>query len=213
MSLVQNWPQQPENDLRVDTAWRENLSGATINRKFNRVIPAGVYQGFHVWPSDKGGFQVEVGGINEDSVAVIDCGGFSLNSRMPEGVRKSITLTPGKAQFVVLEVDYRLKEVTMVTIKAVDEVKLRDGHCPLAVVDIPSDATAVTPEMINNIDPVPLISTPVFASLETTVIELITREVEMIKRVDELERRLDDLTSNKGAIAALPELAQPEKLI
>ena len=192
--LVQNWPQQPENDLRVDTAWRENLSGATINRKFNKVINAGVYQGFHVWPSDKGGMNLEIGGVNEDSVAVIDCGGFNLNARMPEAVRKTITIQPGKVQYIVLEVSYQLREETTITIKAVDEVKTCDGHCTLAMVDVPTGADKVTPEMIENIDPVPMIQAPQYAMLQTALFEMITRETDMIKRVDDLERKVDELS-------------------
>ena len=91
---MNTFPQQPSDDLRVDTAWRENYSGASMNRKLHGLLPKGVYAGFSV--SAAGGLNVKVSaGGDVENIAVIEVDEFSLTARMPLSVSKTLALTPG----------------------------------------------------------------------------------------------------------------------
>ncbi|WP_163836756.1 tail fiber domain-containing protein [Spartinivicinus ruber] len=147
MLNANNWPQQPNNDLRIDTAWRENYSGATINRKLAGVLPAGIYSGFHVTIDQSAPFQVLVGDTTAESIAVIETQGYSLTARMPAGMQKALTITPGETLHVVLAVDYQLNQVS--TVELMVTPTLTPNSVVLATLQVPSDAEALTPTMLD----------------------------------------------------------------
>ena len=190
MALIQDWPTQPDNDLRVDTAWRERYSGETINRKFNRILHGGVYYGFTVMQPDTAGLTVKVGGIGEESIAVVECQGRSLTARMPENMIKSVPVQAGKTQYVVLEASYAREEITTIRLVAVDAVKTNDGHCTLARVTVPAGATAVTDDMIENIDPVALIAMPQYVQMTTALANVTQQQLDIFTRLDDIIGRL-----------------------
>lgn len=190
MPLIQDWPTQPDNDLRVDTAWRERYSGETINRKFNRILHGGVYYGFTVMAPDQPSLAVTVGGLNEESIAVVECQGRSLTARMPENMLKTVDVQAGKTQYIVLEASYEREQVTTIRLVAVDEVKTNDGHCTLARVTVPEGAAAVTGDMIENIDPVTLISMPQYVQMTTALANVTQQQLDIFTRLDEIIGRL-----------------------
>lgn len=137
--MANSFPQQPEDDLRIDTAWRENYSGASMNQKLQGIIPKGVYQGFKV--KVKSGLQVEVHGDGSDNIAVIEVGTYSLTARMPSNKKKALTLVAGKKQYIVLEAQYAKNMASTVGCFVRDTVP--DNAIMLAEITLAAGATSI----------------------------------------------------------------------
>ncbi len=134
--------------LTADVQWREQYASHALNRKMAGVVEAGVYWGYEVVPI--GGLQLEVGlGENPDypeSVAVVERDGYSLTCRMD--TQELIELPEaGMTYDIVLEASYVLGQQTDARLKAVTSAA--SHHVRLAHVDVPTDATALTADMIS----------------------------------------------------------------
>ncbi|NYZ70199.1 hypothetical protein H0A36_29755, partial [Endozoicomonas sp. SM1973] len=147
MINANSWPQQPANDLRIDTAWRENYSGATINRKLSGVVPAGIYSGFHVTIDANNPLTVLVGDVIEESIAVVETQGYSLTARMPAGMQKALTITPGDTQHIIIQVDYQHHQVS--TVELVVTTAITPHSVVLATLQVPSDVERLTTDMLD----------------------------------------------------------------
>lgn len=92
MGLKNNWPQQPENGLRLDIAFREAFSGQSTNRKFAEIIPDGIYSGFTPVLSD-GKVRIQHSSLSK-ALALIN--GFLLTVTLPANAQlESGMVTPG----------------------------------------------------------------------------------------------------------------------
>ncbi|WP_235187455.1 hypothetical protein [Vibrio nigripulchritudo] len=147
-----NFPQQPLDDLRIDTAWRENYSGASMNRKFSGILPTGIYSGFQVTPDT--GMQVKVSS-NRENTAIVECNGFSLKATMPATKSRSLTLAANKNYIIALKVHYQIGENSVVELLALDSLP-NDGAIKLADVKVPAGSTEITQDMITCVRKSPL---------------------------------------------------------
>lgn len=132
--------QQPKDDLRVDVAWREQYTSASLNQKFAGVIPTGVYKGFDVAPGV--GLNVVVGSVADDNLAVVERDNYSLTARMPQDKARVVAVEAGRTNYIVIEVFYAEESQTTVEIKAVSSPS--SYHVTLATVTLGSGATSVT---------------------------------------------------------------------
>ena len=140
--MVNLWPQQPKDDLRIDTAWRENYTSASLNKKFAGVIPKGVYQGFSVTPGS--GLSVRVGS-SQESKAILLVNGYSLTASMPAKLYKTVNVAAG-TRYIVIDASYAEDQQSTVVIKAVTSINA--NHLVLAKVVVPSGSTSVRSSMI-----------------------------------------------------------------
>lgn len=179
------FPQQPEDDLRVDTAWRENYSGASMNQKLHGLLPKGVYSGFEVKP--KSGLTVEVSG-KDMNVAVIEVGTYSLTARMPQHVSKVVELKKGKTQYVVLEAQYALHQSTSVGIFVRDSVP--ENGVMLAKVSLPHDASSVSTKDIQAALPAKPVTASDYAELAAYVIDNGRRTIELQDELNRIKNKI-----------------------
>lgn len=148
MINANGWPQQPDNDLRIDTAWRENYSGASMNRKLTGVVPTGIYSGFQVIIDAQHPLTVLVGDTVNESIAVVETQGYSLTTRMPAGMQKAIKITPGSTQHIIIQVDYQHDQVS--TVELVVTTTLTPNSVVLATLQVPPNANKLTDSMLDN---------------------------------------------------------------
>lgn len=182
---MNTYPQQPMDDLRVDTAWRENFSGASMNQKLQGLLPKGVYSGFSVKP--KTGLTVEVSG-SDQNIAVLEVGTYSLTARMPNNVTKQVTLTAGKTQYVLLEAQYALHQASSVGIYVRDSVP--SNAIMLAKITLPSGATSVPVDSIEQALPSKPVSAADYAELAAYTIDNGRRTLELQEEVNQLKKHL-----------------------
>lgn len=162
-----NWPQQPENDLRVDIAYLTRFTTEAINNRYSGILPKGVYKGFDASVvGDGSAFQLQVGS-SDPSAALVeihypDKGAVTpqLKASMPADTYKTVTVTKGAKVYVVLEALYKLplegqenipeSEATSCEIKVVPSLSdtANYGRIVLAEVDVPASATKLLPEHI-----------------------------------------------------------------
>ena len=123
----------------------EEYTSHSLNRKLAGVLMPGVYWGFEVRPG--GGMALCVGHSEdrEDSVAVVERGGYSLTVCMSGEVVLD-NVAPGEWH-VVIEALYELNQETWQRILLTTAPA--DHHVPLAVISIPAGATEITAEMID----------------------------------------------------------------
>ena len=180
------WPQQPESDLRVDTAWRENYSGASMNQKLQGVLNAGIYSGFKVTP--KSGLTVEISGLGDPNIAIVEVDSYSLTARMPVTVKKQLVAIAGKKQHVVLDVVYAKQQETTVNLRINDADTLSDHHVVVATLDIPAGATTVTSDMIVQAAAAKPVTQSEYAELAAFVVDNSLRQIKMDERLRHLEK-------------------------
>ncbi|WFQ78110.1 hypothetical protein PXH59_00235 (plasmid) [Xenorhabdus sp. SF857] len=205
---MNTFPQQPMNDLRIDTAWRENYSGASMNQKLHGLLPKGVYAGFVVKP--KNGLNVEITGNGEQSIAVLEVGNYSLTARMPGHIAKQLTLTPGKTQFVVLEAQYAINQASAVGIYVRDIVPA--NGVMLAKVTLSAESTESTSIPVNSIE-LALPSKPVtaadFAELAAYTIDNGRRTLNLQEELDQLKKKY--IAESNRTLSLQEELTQLRK--
>ena len=131
--------QQPQDDLRVDIAWYERYTSASLNQKFAGVIPVGVYKGFDVKPGS--GLNVIVGSDTDDNMAVVERNNYSLTARMPQDKARTVPVQAGRTNYVVIEAFYAEHSPTTVEIKTV--TTLQSYHVLLATIILDAGATSV----------------------------------------------------------------------
>ncbi|EOW9480326.1 hypothetical protein ACOCG1_003397 [Vibrio cholerae] len=182
---MNTYPQQPVNDLRIDTAWRENFSGASMNRKLHGLLSTGVYAGFKVKP--KSGLAVEISST-EESIAVLEVGSYSLTARMPATVKKQLTLTAGKTQYVVLEAQYAMNQTSTVGIFVRDAVPA--NGIMLAKVTLPTGATSISTSQIEQALPSKPVTAADYAELAAYTIDNARRTLELQEEVNKLKKHL-----------------------
>lgn len=182
---MNTYPQQPLDDLRVDTAWRENYSGASMNQKLHGLLPKGVYSGFAVKP--KSGLTVEVSG-DDQNIAVLEVGTYSLTARMPSNVTKQVTLTAGKTQYVVLEAQYAMHQASTIGVYVRDTVP--SNAIMLAKVTLPAGATSVPADSIELALPSKPVTAADYAELAAYTIDNGRRTLELQERLNKLEKTL-----------------------
>lgn len=186
------WPQQPEDDLRVDTAWRENYSGASMNQKLHGTLNKGIYSGFKVSPAASG-LAVEVAGLGEPNIAVIEVDTFSLTARMPGDVTKQLGVVAGKIQYVVFEVVYAKQQESTINLRVKDAIN--DDHIVLATLDIPAGVSAVTADMVKQAPIAKSATQSDFAELMAYVVDNSRRQMSMEERLRNVESELNKLKS------------------
>ncbi|WP_228864449.1 coiled-coil domain-containing protein 30 [Xenorhabdus sp. PB30.3] len=182
---MNTFPQQPTNDLRIDTAWRENYSGASMNQKLHGLLPKGVYSGFIVKPQN--GLNVEITGNGEQNIAVLEVGNYSLTARMPEHITKQLTLTPGKTQFVILEAQYAMNQASSVGIYVRDTVP--GNGIMLAKVALSAGSTSVPTNSIELALPSKPVTAADFAELAAYTIDNGRRTLNLQEELDQLKKK------------------------
>lgn len=183
---MNTYPQQPVHDLRIDTAWRENYSGASMNRKLCGMLPKGVYAGFVVRP--KTGLTVEITGNGEESYASLETNGFQLKASMPDDITKQVTLSAGKTQYVVLEAQYAMHQASTIGIYVRDTVP--SNAIMLAKVTLPAGATSVPASSIELALPSKPVTAADYAELAAYTIDNGRRTLELQERLNKLEKAL-----------------------
>ncbi|MEJ3629762.1 hypothetical protein [Vibrio vulnificus] len=174
--------QQPLNDLRIDTAWQERYSGASMNRKQHGIIPPARYQGFDVSPNV--GLSVKVHSRDlVENVAAINVNGFQLNARMPADKEIIIPVNAGVLQFIILEVQYALQQASSVGIYCRDSVP--DNGVLLATVHADITSTQIVESDI--------LSSPVFRFANQDDIEKIRSDIEELdeKTKDDFKQHVE----------------------
>lgn len=194
---MSSFPQQPDDDLRIDTAWREQYSGASMNQKFQGIIPKGVYQGFKV--KVKSGLQVEVHGAGVDNIAIVEVGSYSLTARMPSNKKKALTLVAGKKQYIVLEAQYAKNMASTVGCFVRDTVPA--NAIMIAEVTLAAGATSIPSDALKEAPAAKPVKESDFAALFAMQLETATR-------LFNVEQKLDKIASLTGLSAA--ELDFPE---
>ncbi|MBT2909451.1 hypothetical protein PL84_02520 [Vibrio anguillarum] len=182
---MNTYPQQPTNDLRIDTAWRENFSGASMNRKLHGLLSTGVYAGFKVKP--KSGLAVEIS-APEESIAVLEVGSYSLTARMPANIKKQLTLIAGKTQYVVLEAQYALHQASTVGMFVRDAVPA--NAIMLAKVTLPAGATSITASQIERALPSKPVTAADYAELAAYTIDNGRRTLELQQELNKIKKHL-----------------------
>ena len=183
--MSSSWPQQPDDDLRIDTAWRENYSGASMNQKLHGIVNTGVYSGFKVTPAASG-LSVEIAGLGDPNIAIIEVETYSLTARMPKTSKKQLGVVAGKIQYVVLEAVYARHQES--TVKLLVKETVSADHLVVATLDIPEGATAVTSDMIIQAAAAKPVTQSEYAELAAFVVDNSLRQMKMDERLRHLEK-------------------------
>ena len=141
---VSNRVQDPTDWVRVDTAYGESYTSASLNKKLAGILPTGVYWGFEVVPAS--GMQVKVcpGPEYPKNVAVAERNGYSLT-----GTSEGELLVPVPAGFrglLVLDMDYD-HQLTRSAVRLVETAS--ECHIVLAGLNVPVGAQAILPGHIS----------------------------------------------------------------
>jgi len=124
--------------------WKAPYGSAQLNRKFDKVVPSGVYQGYVV--SVAGSDTVDVSPpASGPSVALVERNGYQLT------VRESATLTltvPGAdgLYHVVVEIDYTVGQTTTSQLKVVEEENEADHQVIVGSVERSGGSLTALPE-------------------------------------------------------------------
>ena len=134
---------QSQQGLRQSVRWGERYVSSALNKKFAGIIPAGIYQGFHLRPA--GPMLVEAyHGDEGRSVAIVERAGYSLTIIMEDPIAVRIP-APGE-WFIVLEAFYIETQPGYQRIVARQNKEAH--HVVLGKVSVPadSDLAAILPE-------------------------------------------------------------------
>ncbi len=164
-SVLVGWPQQPENELRVDMSYRERWSSLALNNKFSGMLPQGVYRGFNVSVyGDGSSMEVSVGS-SSDSIALVEVLDPNkpalvpaLTARMPTGVLKKLSVPKGAMVYVVLKVYYKVEDDLTVEDRTRAEIEVVStlvdspyvGQIVLATINVPSVVSKIASSHIQN---------------------------------------------------------------
>lgn len=88
--------------LSPDVSWREEHGSAALNRKFQGILPTGVYKGFELMDMGDGTVQVDT----VDSIAVVESDEFSVTVR-GDGESELFTIPPGQ-WIIAIQADYQV---------------------------------------------------------------------------------------------------------
>ncbi|MCD9516411.1 hypothetical protein [Photobacterium carnosum] len=182
--MSNSWPQQPDDDLRIDTAWRENYSGASMNQKLHGIVNKGVYSGFKVTPTS--GLSVEISGLGDQNIAIIEVGTYSLTARMPKLSKKQLgVVATGTVQYVVLEAMYARYQES--TVKLLVKETINSDHVVIATLNVPLGATRLTSEMITHTYVAKSVTQSEYAELAALVVDNSSRQMNMDERLRHIE--------------------------
>lgn len=181
--MSNSWPQQPDDDLRIDTAWRENYSGASMNQKLHGIVNKGVYSGFKVTPTSS--LSVEISGLGDQNIAIIEVGTYSLTARMPKSSKKQLGVVAGKVQYVVLEATYARYQES--TVKLLIKETINSDHLVIATLNVPLGTTRLTSEMITQTYAAKSVTQSEYAELAALVVDNSSRQMKMDERLRHLE--------------------------